>query len=199
MKKKLPYIIGAFIVVIGAALWFSQKPEEEPVALETSPIATSSMPAFAPGSSAAAAPTSVPAGMPALPTGVAVTNQTLVKTYNNPSWALSFTYMPEWKQDNVTNEKGEATQVHLSSDGGTFLISKDLSIAQPSLVKYTTSTRTIAGQSVEVRTYTSPNDKYAYYLYFTIVAGGDDYHFSLKSYEASKEETDTFIKRIKVK
>lgn len=199
MKMKLPYIIGLFILVIGAALWFSQKPLAEPAESDFSPIATSSLPVGTPNGPTKPTTPPVSPSTSGLPVGVSVKSQTVLKTYTNPSWNVAFTYMPEWKQDNVTNDTGEVTQVRLASDTGTYLISKDTSIAQPSLLKYTTSTRTIAGQSVEVRTYKNPNDTYAYYLYFTVVAGKDDYHFSIKSYESSKTETDTFIERIKVK
>jgi hypothetical protein len=87
-------------------------------------------------------------------------------------------------------------QVKIEGGAFTILVQEDKPIAKPSLLTAKTYQKTIAGQSVEVTEYENPNDTYAYYLYFTLSDGNDDFFFSVRSKSEDREDTDDFIERL---
>jgi hypothetical protein len=197
MKKKIPLIILAFVVVAGAALWFSQK---DPVATNQEPadiaplptIATSSLPGVATTPAALAEQT----GGSIVPK---VSGQTVWRIITADNWDIVFKIQTSWKVSGVYTEDKKLSQVSIGGDSADFFVSRNVHIAEPSKLAYTTTTRTIAGKSVTVHVFEKPNAKYAYYEYFSLPVGTDTYYFQVKSAVASKKEEQDFIDFIALK
>ena len=199
MKNNLPLIIAAFVIVIGAAVWFSQKPPSEVAPPVTAPVVAtttvSEKPTAPSGGSAAPA-------TPAAPTtpGINVGTATIWKTYRNADWGITFDYQPVWQVEAVKSKDGaRVDQIILSAKEGNIYVSRKIPIAEPAQLKYLTSTKVIAGQQVKVHDYTKPNEIYAYYLNFVIPVDGIDYYVSISSFEASRKFADSFIEGIELK
>lgn len=194
MKERIPLIILTLIIIAGA-LWLFVKPLPILAPADKAPVATTTDIA----QKGADEPV-VAAPAPGVPSGLQVTKQTIWLPYMNSAWELGFRYQSEWEvSEGVPDENGEITQVSISTPEATMLLTKEVPIIEPARLEANIYTRTIADQEVEVRKYTKPNDTYAYYLYFTIVLGNDDYHVSIKSYNADTKPVDDFISRIVIK
>lgn len=145
------------------------------------------------GTKAPSAPTN------ATPPG-AITSYTVWKTFVQDDWGISFKVVDSWElSTNDAVKDGEINQVSIDAGAFTALITEDVNIAEPARVSSRTYERTIAGREIEVREYTNPNDSYAYYLFFTISVGNDDYRFSIKSIESDRTKVDSFLSRISIK
>ena len=198
MKNNIPFIIVAFIVVIIAAVWFSQK-SDFPALVEDIPSATPDTPTIVEKEAPTAPLPTNTSGNSGLLPGVSVANQTLWNVFMNERWDITFRYKPEWEIGLTKSENGAVDQVSFLNDEASILLSRKMSIAEPSLLTYKTYTRMVAGQKVEVHEYTQPNEPYLYYLYFTLTADRTDYSVSIKSLVSSKKHADDFIEGIKVK
>ena len=195
MKQHIPLIVLAVaILLVGAYFTYTgnkvsvETPDEVEQATTTETTVVEE--------TASETPTPAPAAPTPVPSTPGIT---FWKAYANPDWALAFMYQPEWALTFATSTEGETTQVSFKSDEATGLITRDMPILEPSRLEYATHIETIAGQKVTVHEYSEPGAPYAYYLYFTIPAGGDDYHFSLKSYIEIRQPLEDFIKRITIK
>ncbi len=200
MKNNLPLIIAAFVIVIGAAVWFSKTPSAEPAPEVSAPvIATTTMPSkpAAPATpSAPAAPTPGTSVVPGI--GVAVT--TVWKTYRNDDWGIVFDYQPVWQTQAIKSKNGaRIEQLTFSAKEGNIFLSRDIPVAEPAGLKYRTSTRVIAGQKVEVHEYTKPNEIYGSYVFFVLPVNRVDYYISISTFDSSKKFADDFIAGIEVK
>lgn len=200
MKNNLPLIILAFVVVIGAALWFSRTPAPTaPVAVPTIGTTTETS-SNAPVTTAQGGTGATPAA-PAKPTtgGIQVGAAQIWKAYRNPDWDIVFDYNTEWNSEAVRSEDGKRIdQIAFSGKEGNIRVSREIPIANPAGLTYETSTRTIAGKEVNVREYKNPNEIYEYYLSFTLPVGNKDYYVSISSFEPSKKFADVFIKSIEL-
>lgn len=195
MKKKIPLFILALVVIAGAA-WLLSRPSPSLAPSDGIPTATTTV-LTQEGTGSPSVATPVP---PGLPSGAQVVKQTIWQPYSNSAWELGFRYQSEWEvSEGVPDEDGDITQVSVSTPDAAMLLTKELPIAEPSRLEVKTYMRTVANQEVEVHEYTKPNDTYAYYLYFTITLGNDEYYVSIKSYGAATKPVDDFISRIVVK
>lgn len=181
MKKNYYPLVGVGgLMVLGLLWWvFQGAPAEAPVP---------------------ESPTSQTPTLPALPaiqepspsqgaSGITVVEQTILRTFNHPKWHLIVSMPSEWEFATTREADGDISAVSFSSSEGNVYVSREDPIAEPSLVSFTTSTRTVAGQSVEVRRYANPNETYASYLYFTLEYGNYQYYVSVRSIDP----TDAFI------
>lgn len=197
MKNNMPLIILAFVVVIGGALWFSQKSMAPAPTTHTPVVATGTSPLGTGEPAVPLAPPALPG--PTLPPGIQITGQTIWNIFTNDRWDISFRFKPEWKRELTKSETGAVDQVNISNDDAFIFLSRKINVAEPSLIQYKTYTRTVAGQRVEVHEYTKPNETYAYYLYLTLIADGTNYYVSIKSFTPSKKHADEFLEGIRLK
>ncbi len=87
-------------------------------------------------------------------------------------------------------------QLQISSNNLVIFISKNEAIGLSDDLAYTTSTRTIDGQSVSVRTYSHPSVQFAQYQLFTIKGTDGTYSFLIKNVSTDTSKTDAFINSI---
>jgi len=116
--------------------------------------------------------------------------------FSDKNWSVSFTIRPEWNVNETLDANNKLHQMLISGAHEVIFISKDEGIGLSSDLTYTTATRTIAGKSVEVRTYTKPNASFAYYELFTLPETDGAYTFYFKSTVPDTTITDTFIRSI---
>ncbi|HEV7121589.1 MAG TPA: hypothetical protein VGN56_02040 [Candidatus Paceibacterota bacterium] len=116
--------------------------------------------------------------------------------FTDTNWSLAFTLRKEWNVNEILDAARTLHQMQISGSQQVIFISKDEAIGLSSDLAYTTATRTIAGKSVEVRTYSKPSASYAYYQTFTLNESDGTYHFLLKSATPDTTITDTFIRSI---
>jgi hypothetical protein len=197
MKKYVPYAVLALLVLAGVYFLMTGgpvvAPQAESLTEEQEATSTPSVEEAAPVSQA-----SSPGGI-SLPEGLQIVKQTAWATFNDAAWDFSFKYQSTWGLSTGKGGDEAINQANLTTGEGTILITREVPIAQPALLKYETSMRTVAGQEVEVREYVKPKDKYAYYLYATLSDGNDLYFISIKSYVESKEWAEDFLDRVAAK
>jgi hypothetical protein len=116
--------------------------------------------------------------------------------FTDKNWSLAFTLRPEWNVHELLDANNQLHQMQISSSKTVFFISKNEGIGLSGDLKYTTSTRTIAEKSVEVRTYANPSAGFAYYQLFTVSAAEGQYTFLIKNTSVDTSITDTFISSI---
>ncbi len=119
--------------------------------------------------------------------------------FTDKNWSLAFTLRPEWNVHEILDANNQLHQMQISSGKLVFFISKNEGIGLSDDLKYTTSTRTIAGKSVEVRTYTNPASGFAYYELFTVSSSDGKYTFFVKNTSADTAIADAFISSIHLK
>ena len=119
--------------------------------------------------------------------------------FTDKNWSVGFTIRPEWNVNEMLDSKNKLHQMQISGTQHVLFISKDEAIGLSSDLTYTTATRTIAGKSVEVRTYAKPTAQYAYYQTFSIPESDGTYNFLLKSTIPDTTITDAFITSISLK
>lgn len=131
----------------------------------------------------------------------ALTNSTLSPSgaFTDKNWSLGFTIRPEWSVNEILGANDKLHQMEISGTQQVLFVSKDEAIGLSGDLTYTTATRTIAGKSVEVRTYAKPSSTYAYYQTFSIPESDGTYNFLIKSATADTTATDTFIRSIQAK
>jgi hypothetical protein len=128
--------------------------------------------------------------------GAVITPVTTNATYQNPAWSIKFTVRGEWNVSTIPDNAGKLHQIQLSGAKTVVFISKDEAIGLSDNLKYTTSTRTVDGQSVSVRTYTNPSADFAKYQLFTLKKADGNYTFFIKNVSADTSMTDAFINSI---
>lgn len=153
---------------------------------------------------AAVAPTPVPLGtstQAGLIPGSVLSNTSVSdkEVLTNKNWSIGFTLRPEWNVNEILNANNMLHQMQISSASLVIFISKDEAIGLSSDLAFTSATRTVAGKSVEVRTYAKPNAQFAYYQTFTLPESDGSYNFLLKSTTADTTITDAFMRSIKEK
>ncbi|MCI0597737.1 hypothetical protein L0Y34_01550 [Candidatus Parcubacteria bacterium] len=191
MKEHLPLILVALLVLAALVLWLLiPSPAASPT--DGLPSGTTTVPAL-PEEEAASVPKAPASG------GIGIVKQTTLQVFSHESWAIELRSDLAWKMSVETSAAEEVIRVSYTGTDTNVIVSKDMPIGEPANLSPETYTRSIAGQEVEVHEYTKPNEKYAYYLFFTLRAGGDDYAFSIRSFVESKEPADDFIDRITVK
>lgn len=128
-----------------------------------------------------------------------ILKNTTIRTFNEPNWHFVFSAPAEWDFGTVKDTDGDIEQIQFESEGGNIRVSREDPIAEPSLLIYKTEMKSIAGAQVSVHRYEKPNEKYAYYLYFTLESGNYQYYVSLKSVDSASAFADEFLSRIVAK
>lgn len=168
LLTKLAAALASLAAVLGISL--------SPVAVSTSPaIATTSV-----------------------PTNTVLSNSSLSVSggFIDKNWSLIFTIPKEWNINEILAADYTLHQLQISGTKQVVFISKNEGIGLSEDLESVTKTRTIAGQSVEVRTYPNPDTTFAYYQTFSLKEPDGTYNFLLKSTTADMAATDAFIKSI---
>jgi hypothetical protein len=135
------------------------------------------------GTGASAAPTTAAAATPN-------------KTFTDSNWSLRFTLRPEWNVNEFLDNSRKLHQMQISGTTIVIFISKDEAIGLSSDLSSTVAMQTIAGQQVQVRTYSHPSATFAYYQLFTVTEPDGKYAFLIKSATADTTKGDAFIRSI---
>jgi hypothetical protein len=135
-----------------------------------------------------------------IPSGV-LTNSSVSSSgiFADKNWKVSFHLRPEWNVNEILDANNQLHQMQISNGSLVIFVSKNEAIGLSNDLTYTTGTRTIAGQSVEVKTYTKPSAQFAYYQLFSIKESDGTYNFFLKNTTSDTTITDTFINSIAAK
>jgi|GEM_PF-4299343 len=189
-QNYIPYLVLALLVALGAYLLFTDRTEAPTPSEEV----TTEEAVEQQSTEETPTPPVVSGGI-SLPEGVKIISQTAWATFTDPRWSLSFKYQQGWKASKI-EEGSTLTGMSVVASAFTILMQEDKPIGEPALLTPKKSTQTIAGQSVEVREYVKPNETYAYYLYFTLTDGNDDYNVSIRSKSEDRKEVDAFIERL---
>lgn len=144
--------------------------------------------------------TAATSGAALIPSG-ALTNSSVSSkgVFADKNWSLGFTLRPEWNVNEMLDANNQLHQMQISSGSLVIFVSKNEAIGLSDDLKYTTATRTIAGKSVEVRTYAKPSSAFAYYELFTVPGSDGRYSFLIKSTSPDTAIKDTFIASIAAK
>lgn len=191
MENKIPLCILG-LAIVGTALWFFTKPETSHAPLDAAPLATTTE-AVMEEQEASSVTTPQPSG------GLQVIKQEVWKNYVNELWKIEFKYKPEGKLSVIKSKTGEVDQITIASADMNVFLSRNIPVAEPALLPFKTSKRRIAGQDITVHEYTKPNENYAFYLFFVLPVGDDEYHISINSITDSKQPSNDFINRITIK
>jgi hypothetical protein len=188
MQNNRNLLIGIVVVIIvlaGLGAWYANQnryvglPAVAPVGTTSIPVSTSTVPT--PG-----------------PTKPGVV-ETIWRDFGNDAWKITMKFETDWKVNAISPDGKELTQVSLGGHSGNYFVSRNLPIAEPSKLTYTTTTRTIAGKTVSIHLYKNPNTSYAAYEYFSIPVEGDTYYFQLKETAYDSSEVKGFLGFIGVK
>ncbi|CAN5746286.1 hypothetical protein BH11PAT2_BH11PAT2_01150 [soil metagenome] len=186
--KKWGGLLVTLVLLILATILIRHTSKPAAVA---SPDAATLTPGLATASTSLVSVSSNPATGAAAPTSAKNT------TYQDPAWSIRFTLRPEWNVNDFLDGNKQTHQFQISSKTLVIFISKNEAIGLSDDLKYTTSMRTIAGQSVSVRTYTRPSAQFAQYQLFTIKGtDGSTYAFLIKNVSTDTAQTDAFINSI---
>ncbi|MEO6536246.1 MAG: hypothetical protein ABIT47_01005 [Candidatus Paceibacterota bacterium] len=184
------FVTIGLLIIAGIFITYSKKPAALPAsdsATLTTGLASTSM-------STSASKPGVGISKPAV--GVTAIPATTNATYSNPAWSIVFTVRHDWSVNTIPDSSGKLHQIQLSGSKSVVFISKDEAIGLSDDLKYTTSTRTVDGQTVSVRTYSHPSDQFALYQLFTLKKADGNYTFFIKNVSADTSMTDAFINSI---
>ncbi|MDB5189766.1 MAG: hypothetical protein JWN49_92 [Parcubacteria group bacterium] len=187
--KKWGGILVTLVLLIVAGLFITYSKK-------SAPVTPSDSAALYPGLASTSASAQTGAGTSKPVKGLVATPVTTNATYTNPSWAIKFTVRGDWTLNTIPDSTGKLHQVQLSGTKNVVFISKDEAIGLSGDLAYTTSTRTIDGQTVTVRTYKTPSSQFAVYQLFTLKAADGNYSFLIKNVSADTSQTDSFINSI---
>ena len=207
MKNNAPLIALALLIVLGIAYWLTQGNDDATTSVPGEVATTTEEEAGGSNEGTRAPSTSVgtpsspltpPVGVTAPSTG-GVNVVAYWATFDNAKWHFTFKYRTDWESGVTKSEDGDITQASFSSDDGSILVSRNIPIAEPAGLTAQTRTRTVAGQSVEVREYENPNENYKYYQYLTLQSGNYEYYVSIRSKTTAKSFAEDFLSRIATK
>jgi hypothetical protein len=200
LKKHLPYIVLGLLILIGAYLLLTDTVDvsiEKTTSSESATTTEDTNGESVPTPSGGGTGLSVSSdGSISVPPGLNIVKQTAWATFTDPDWALSFKYQKGWEVTKADGKDGTLAQASIATPAFTILIQEDMDIAEPAIIEPRVSTETIAGQRVEVHEYLEPREGYAYYLYFTLSDGNDDFNFSIRAKTDEREEVNDFIERL---
>ncbi|MDB4992140.1 MAG: hypothetical protein JWL75_385 [Parcubacteria group bacterium] len=194
MNKTSYIVAGIIVVLVGIGLFFGMKhsnttPTPDPMASSTTvllpPAPGVKVPVTADG---AVSTSSAP--------HVTITPVASGRTFSDKNWSISFMLLPEWNITPINGSKNTLHQLQLASSKNVVFVSKDENIAVSGSLTYTTATRTIAGQSVQVRTYSNVESPFKYYQMFSLKESDGTYSFLLKSATSNTNVLDAFIASI---
>jgi hypothetical protein len=185
--------IGSFFVGVAAMFGLSHS---SPTIPATVPVASSTMMA-----STSTSMTATPhKGVVITPVSLApVAAVSASKLYSNKDWSISFSIHSEWNVTPFLSANKSLHQLQVAGSKDAIFVSKDEGIAVSGALPFTTSKKTIAGQSVDVHTYTGVEAPFAYYQIFTLKEKDGNYSFLLKSTETDHSTLDAFTDSITVK
>jgi len=175
MKKFAPAFVIIGIIIIGIVA-FSVMQSTVSAPVEPEPTASTTE-TGTPGAPQGAAPgTSAP-----------LTIKNVIKVYANPDWGFKLRYDTSW---NLT-QTGEV--VNVDSPTASFMISPEQEIAEPARLEAEETTRVILGQSVTVTRFENPNERYAFYEYFTLRINKIEYYFKVLSTVEPNPRIEEFL------
>lgn len=175
------------IIIVGLIIGFShraQAPSE--TASSTSTVASGTEPLLVPGAAPATTTSKTPA--------VSITP--VSQTYSNPNWSISFELHSDWNINAILDASRKLHQMQVNGSNFVIFISQNEAIGLSDDLKYATTTRTVAGQTVEERVYTNPSTQFAKYELFTIKESDATYSFLVKNVSTNTSATDAFLNAV---
>ncbi len=177
-------IVGiiAIIAIAALAFWFSERaPADGSAPL---PVATTTLPNLASSSPQASGASGIPA--PAV-------TQSVWQDFSNDLWKISLKWQVSWKTAAIPTEDGDLSQLSIGGAKASYFVSRNIPIAEPSGKTVTFGTRTVAGQTVQVRDFLNPSPSYVSYEYFSLSVGKDTYYFQIKEKAGAAKEVNDFL------
>lgn len=200
MEKKnlIPFVILAAIVLLGGAA-FILSPKSETAG--EAPLGIAPVPSVATSSGAIGGTPAVPAvpGTAGAGSNATVGGKTVWRDIRADEWGIVFKVQTKWKAAPTYGADHMLSQVSVAGDTESFFVSKNIKIAEPSKLSYTTKTMAIAGKSVSVHVYAKPNATNAFYWYFSFPEATDTYYFRIESSVPSTTIPDDFIGFVTIK
>lgn len=198
-KNTLPLVIAAVVIVLGGgALWYATKSPAQDTAPVITPLPVSV--ATTTASAPALAPDGLPAAPAGLPEGSHVTGRTVWKGITAGDWKIAFSIVSSWKAQTLSTGGSQAiAQITGGDETTTYFVSRNIRIAEPSGLSYTTKKLVIAGVNVVAHIYTKPNATSAFYEFFTLPVGADTYYFRLESKVPSTQVAEDFESLVVIK
>jgi hypothetical protein len=186
--------IGSFFVGIAAVLGLAHSTPSVPV---TMPVASSTV-----ASTSTSGKGSAPAHAGVVITPVSVVPVEAIsstKVFSDPNWSLTFAVHSDWSTMPILSANKSLHQLQISGSKYVVFVSKDEGLAVSGSLTSTSAKKTIAGQSVDVRTYHNVEAPFAYYQIFTLKEKDGNYTFLLKSTNSDSSTLDAFVDSITVK
>jgi len=198
MHKNTYWVAGLVVIlVLGLAAWFLGTTTVSPAAPSAPEATTSSALPGAP--TIQDAPVAAPAPAPSKGGVAPSITQTVWKNFANDVWEIKLAWETSWNVAAIPTKDGDLSQLSIGGKDANYFVSRNVPIAEPSKLSYTTTTRTVAGKAVSVHYYANPSASYAAYEYFSLPAGNATFYFEIQEKTAKPKEVEDFLSLVALK